>query len=165
MLAIGVGITTWSMREMRRPGRAVPALGWLPPAHDAVITREPTPVAEDAKMRAGLEAYERRDYETAARLLGRATAQGDMEIVRRLYWSSALAWKADYEAALGAMQGLRLDPLPEPWRGEALWTQYVALGGTGKQTAADSLLRGLADRDDTIGERARAVASAKPGAR
>jgi hypothetical protein len=158
-LALGVGITTWSMREMRRSGQSVPAPGWLPPARDAVVTREPTAPPTDAMMQQGLDAYERRDYEAAARFLARATAEGEMEIVRRLYWSSALAWKADYKAALGVLRDVRLDPLPEPWRGEALWTRYVALQGTSQFAAADSLLRNLTSRDDAIGERARAVVS------
>src|SRR5678815_201994 len=76
MLAIGVGITTWSMREMRHSDQALPVLGWMPPARDAVVTREPNPAPENAPMQKGMEAYERRDYETAARLLGRATMQG-----------------------------------------------------------------------------------------
>jgi hypothetical protein len=155
---LGIGYHGWRARQSAR----ALTVAWMPAPEDRVIVRDAGPTGADAPVLAGLEAYERHDLETAIRLLGAARSTDEMEIVRRIYLASACVLTGDPKAGLRALEGLRLDTLPEPWRGEALWTRYVALRRTGQGAVAEALRRELAARGDVIGRARVARPSPRP---
>jgi len=143
---------------------AKPAAVWIELPRAGVSNREVRPSAADADVERGLAAYERHDVDAAIRILGSTTASGEMDIVRRVFLASALALGGRDDSIAAARQllaDIALDDLPEPWRGEALWTQCVVLFRSGEPTTADALLRELAKRDDAVGTRARSAVATR----
>jgi hypothetical protein len=108
-------------------------------------------------LASGLRSYEGRDFESAVDLLSRATSNGLLEILRRVYLADASERTGRHAAALEALRGIPLDVLPDPWGTTGRWTMVRALRGTGRGAAADSLLRTLAAEPGATGERARSL--------
>ncbi len=109
-------------------------------------------------LRAGLEAYENRDFERAVEAL-RTAREPELDrvhqMVRDIYLGSALAGMGKYEEAVEVLREVKLQLVPDPWGCEARWALYVALRGCGQEAAADSLLRVLASEPGEVGDRAR----------
>jgi hypothetical protein len=115
-------------------------------------------VPED--LRAGLDAYQDRDFEGAIDLLTKPTLS-DLEepedAIRQIFLGSALAWDGDYSAAAEVLGAPGLELVPGKWGHEARWTLYVSLRESGRTTAASSLLQALAKEPGDVGGRARRV--------
>jgi hypothetical protein len=123
-----VAIVLLAQRPERPDPALTPMLRWLPDATSLLVGRDATSAPADA-WRDGLRSYADHDAGRAARLLERGRADGSFGVLRNVYLGSALAG----------------------------WTLYVALRGGGMAARADSVLTTLATRQDSVGERARAV--------
>ncbi len=138
--------------------------GWIIAPHDGVANRDARSDSADVLVDRGLAAYEAHDVESAIRLLSAAKAEGEMDLVRIVFLASALTWKGDAESFAIAdrlLASVAIDDLPDPWRGEALWTRAILLRQQNKASEADALLRALSSRTDGIGERARKTLDAR----
>jgi hypothetical protein len=113
------------------------------------------PPGEDDALARGLEAYAAGDVRTAIERLEAREVTGELETIRRIYLASALAWDERYAEAAALLETVSPEELPDPWSSETRWTLYVALRGSGRAGAADSLLRVMADGEGEIAERAR----------
>lgn len=138
-----------------RTTAAPPQVHWLPGSETEVITRAPWTAAPDPNVRAGVEAYARHDLAEARRLLGSSRSEGSLEVMRQLFLGSAAALDRDFAAAEDLLARLPMEQVPEPWRGEALWTLYAVFESRGARTRADSLLTLIAASPGPIAERAR----------
>jgi hypothetical protein len=138
------------------PSRGLEPAWLVNPSSILVLNRDQGGPGFDPDLRAGLEAYERRDLEGAIRSLGRVQAQGDLEPVRRVYLGSALARQRRFRGAVKVYRGLHEQEIPELLRAETRWTLFVALSGAGERTSSDSLLALLAREPGAVGDRARA---------
>ena len=109
-------------------------------------------------LRAGLDAYQRKDFENAVDFLTRPTLSDlDLpeEAIREIFLGSALAWNGDYRGAAEVLDKASLEIVPGEWGREARWTLYVSLRESGRTTAASTLLKALAKETGPLGERAR----------
>ena len=131
------------------------AVQWLPAAGNEVRLRDGAQSIADQDLASGLAAYAARDLKSAITRLERAELSGQLETIRRIYLSNALAIRGEYDKAVELLRTMGVDPLPDPWRSETLWTLYVALRATGRDASADSLLQCLVREPLEIGERAR----------
>jgi hypothetical protein len=160
-ITIGAGVfAKSSFGPAARLPTAKPAAAWIELPRVGISNREFRANGADADVQRGLEAYERRDVETAIGLLRSAVTSGEMDTVRRVFLASVLALQNRDDSNTEArhlLADVALDDLPEPWRGEALWTQCVLLSRSGEAAAADTLARELAKRDDAVGARARSA--------
>jgi hypothetical protein len=111
----------------------------------------------DEDLLAGLEAYARSDFAVASKRLSETRASGPLDVFRKVYLGSSLAWTGEYADAITVLESIPLHLVPDPWSGEARWTRYVALRGVGFNASADSLLHVLAEESGEIGERARGL--------
>ncbi len=84
--------------------------------------------------------------------------------MRLIYLGNAELQLREPRAALAALRAVDLERVPEPWRGETQWSTAAAFAGAGDERAAESVWRGLATRNDAVGERARRALAAPPGA-
>ncbi len=130
-------------------------LTWLPVTEENIRFRWAPQEGIDSILVAGLEAYETQDLERATRLLKDASAEGEMELIRKMYLGSALAWQGRYAEAVRILSEVSDPALPDPWGSEARWTLYVALRASGHESRADSLLRRLAEESGEVALRAR----------
>ena len=140
---------------IRAPERPIPA-GWLPPASDLMRIRGSGPTAEP-ELVAGLAAYARHDLPTAIAHLRTPVDDPRDDNFRKVYLGCALAASGSFREAadvLGQTVGF-IDFIPDPWSGEARWSLYIALRGSGRRASADSLRRVLAAEPGLIGDRAR----------
>jgi hypothetical protein len=128
---------------------------WLPAAASDIRLRDGAEGIADEDLAEGLAAYASRDLNEAIARLQRAELTGPLETIRRVYLGNALAMSGEHHEALELLRTITIDPLPDPWRSETLWTLYVALRASGRADSADSLLRRLALEPLEIGERAR----------
>jgi hypothetical protein len=149
-----------------RPGTPPGAFGLylLPPYSFDLQQREGPGGLSSPELKAGLEAYDKRDFKRAARLLqaaGESPLDPVDERVRGIFLGSALAWSGRYAEAVGVLRAVPTRTLPDPWSGEATWTLYVALRESGREASADSVLRTLARKPGDIGDRSRMLL--KPG--
>jgi hypothetical protein len=139
------------------PGRMPPdreATWWIP-VESQVLHNRSAARAADSSFTAGLRAYARRDAEAAVPLLEHALTNAGWEDLRRVYLASALVHASRGDAALGILQTLDVQTLPQPWRDRAQWVRFQALQDTGRHTEADSLLRSLVDATSEVGALAR----------
>ena len=134
-------------------------LGWLPDPEASVFQREVEDAVVEPTLRRALVAYRQRETRFARDLFLQANTEGVAEEVRLIYLGSTELQLGRPGAALVALQRVRLDLVPEPWRGETLWTLYVAHRLGGHREAAESLRRVLSARADSIGARASALGS------
>lgn len=129
---------------------------WLVNPSSIIVTnRDPALPVLDPDLRAGFEAYARRDLSAAIQSLGRARTDGDMELLRRVYLGSALARKGRSREALSVLRALRAEEIPGVLRNEVRWTLFVALLNAGETASAESLLTVLGKEPGEIGDRAR----------
>lgn len=133
-----------------------PLLRWLPDATSLMEGRG-TPSTPEEAWQDGLRSYADRDPGRAARLLERGRADGKLEVLRDVYLGSALAHSGQYRRAVTVLEAVPFANVPEPWLGESQWTLYVALRGASMDARADSVLASLSARQDSVGERARAL--------
>lgn len=133
-------------------GIEVPAL----PGPAGMRTLRGEPAGED--LGAGFDAYARGDLDEAARLLDAYSDSEQTDLTRRIYLGNCLVRLGRGAEAARTLEGLPLESLPEPWRGEARWTLYAALTLDGQMARADSLLATLAGETGPVAERARARA-------
>jgi len=138
-----------STRELARRS------AWLPDPEASVLQREAEDAVVEPTLRRALKAYRQRDLRFARDLLLQANTEGVAEEVRLIYLGSTELQLGRPQASLAALQRVRLDLVPEPWRGEALWSLYLSHRLGGHKEAADSLRRILSVRGDAIGARAR----------
>jgi hypothetical protein len=131
------------------------SLHWLPSASEFLRLRAGGEAGEGDELARGLEAYSAGDLRAAIERLEAGEATGPLETIRRIYLGSALAWSGRYAEAAALLETVSPQELPDPWSGETRWTLYVALRGSGRAGAADSLLRVMADGEGEIAERAR----------
>jgi len=110
---------------------------WLTTPGELVRMRSENAI--DESLRAGLEAYARRDLPAAITALRAANVSGGAEQARRLYLGHALLASGNAKEARGWLERLRLDALPEPWRAEARSSLAAAWRRTGRSRQADSL--------------------------
>ena len=130
--------------------------GWLPSSADALERRGAAPTERDAVVWRGLSAYGKHDVDHALQWLeGEPASEPGIESLRRLHLASARLLKGDAGRALQAMDGLDLDQLPHPWRGEARWLRACALSRLGRTDEARAELERLAVEPGEAGERAR----------
>lgn len=140
-------------------GREVPdrpePIWLINPASLIVANRDGSTSQLDPDLRAGFEAYARRDLDAAIRALTLARAEGEMESMRRIYLGSALVLRGEFRPAVGVLRALPANELPESLGDETSWTLFVALSRAGDTGSADSLLTLLGQRAGTVGDRAR----------
>jgi hypothetical protein len=127
---------------------------WIPVESQVLHSRSATAPA-DSSFAAGLRAYAERDAAAAIALLEAARTQEGWEDLRRVYLASALVHASQGDTALGILQGLDVQTLPQPWRDRAQWVRFQALQATGRHAEADSLLHGLIDATGEVGAMAR----------
>lgn len=129
------------------------------PSYSFDLESRDTPESQASEdLKAGLLAYDHREFRRAAELLRSVETSGLDEVnrtIRQIYLGSALAWTGRHEDAVEALEKVPLLSVPGEWGKEARWTMYVALKGSGREASADSLLRLLATKPGEIGERAR----------
>ena len=129
---------------------------WLPSMGDALERRGAAPTERDALVWRGLSAYGRHDLDHALEWLeGEPASEPGIESLRRLHLASARLLTGDARRALQAIDGMGLDPLPHPWRGEARWLRACALARLGRTDEARAELQRLALETGDAGERAR----------
>lgn len=132
-----------------------PQVHWLPGAEADVVNRASWGAAENDAVRAGVEAYARRDLEEARRILGSTRSEGALELLRRVFLGSAAALQDDFATAEEVLARIPMEDVPEPWRGEARWTLYAAYEARGARAEAESLLALIAAGPGPVSSRAR----------
>lgn len=157
-LAVCLGVVAAALLLVIWSGRQgapdVPLPHWLPTHFEKTRSRTAGAAVPNEELAAGLEAYAAQDLKRAIGMLEKAQVSEQLEMVRRIYLGSALAWSGKYAEAAAVLKAIPRT-LPDPWGSEALWTLHIALKGSGREAAADSLLRSLAEEPGEIGERAR----------
>jgi len=128
----------------------------LPAARLRGAIRTLQSTAADSAIMAGLEAYNRNDFDAARRILESTRGSASMELVRRIYLGSVLLQLGDADRARSVLSDLPEWQIPEPWKSEARWTLAMALQGSGHAHAADSLLQVLAAEEGPVADRAKA---------
>lgn len=180
---VWTAVTAWARESRWRPALALAAplalailmfwprgtdtpgsssLRWLPSASEFLRLRAGGPPDEGDELARGLEAYSVGDLRAAIERLEVREATGELETIRRIYLASALAWGERYAEAVALLETVSPEELPDPWSGETRWTLYVALRGSGRAGAADSLLRVMGDGEGEIAERARRQRESRP---
>jgi len=140
VLAVAAGVP-WLLERSERNERP---FAWLPAGAGVVQRAQGT----DPHLVAGLEAYARRDAETAARELAAARASGSAEAARRVFLASAVLRSGDHARAIELLESVNFEfDVPEPWRTEALHTLELAWRRAGRHAQAESLARELAARE------------------
>ncbi len=139
----------------RASGEARPA--WLPAAVTEGVRRAGGESPAESLVVAGVHAYDRRDLHEAERLLHAPLPDGTIEWMRRLYLANTLVALGRHSEAIPLLDAPLAERLPEPWAAEWDWTLLVALQHQGQQARADSVLERLVQRQDAVGERARAT--------
>lgn len=151
---VSAGTFMWRGQVGNR-GTALGQIDWLPSPNPVVVTRDSLPAMADQALADGLVAYRAHDAATTVRRLQDTHAGGALEQVRLLYLGNALLQLHRAPEAVAALQSLHPSMVPEPWRGEALWSLSLAWRATGETSRADSLLHTLSLQPGDIGERAR----------
>lgn len=131
-----------------------PPTYWIPSDREFVEVRSPGHTADEA-FYSGVRAYRARDIDGAIELLSGADVSGSYETLRVVYLASALTLVGAHEDALSVIDALSLARVPEPWRSEARWIQYIALVGVGETGRAGDLLLELSQLEGAIGQLAR----------
>jgi hypothetical protein len=148
--AVVVAVLSWPGRMTHDSGQT-----WWIPVESQVLHNRSAAARADSSFAAGLRAYAQRDAANAIPLLEAARAQDGWEDLRRVYLASALVHTSQGDAALGILQRLDVQTLPQPWRDRAQWVRFQALQITGRHTEADSLLHALIDATGEVGAMAR----------
>jgi len=132
----------------------------LPAFAPAPALRSET-ASRSAILSAGFAAYAHGQDEIAIENLQRVEAEGQIEIARRLYLASALAWRDRCREAAALLRGLPLRELPDPWAACGTWTLYTCAREAGLHAEAEALLRALSGEAGPDGERARQMLARK----
>lgn len=170
LAAAALVVVAGSVFLLRSPGAPTsPASrarnAWLPQGIASGARRSSLNAHADSVVTAGVAAYDRRDLAKTAEILAEPLERGGLEWVRRLYLANTLVALGRPREALPVLEVRDSEYLPEPWRGEWMWTHLVALSKCGRQASADSLLGLLRQRSDEVGARARALSDAPRDAR
>jgi hypothetical protein len=123
----------------------------------AVFPRSGDVVLPDGRLDEGLAAYNGGEFDRAVESMRDIELPGPAGVFRDIYFGSALAMTGAWEEAVGVLETVPYDLVPEPWSGEARWTFYVALRGSGCDDRAATLLREIAGGTGDVAERARAL--------
>jgi hypothetical protein len=138
------------------PGPTPPSVAWwLPATAELLELRDGHPADADSLFWEGLRAYHERDTRTAIRAFEQSRAAGGFEDLRRLYLASLHLHAGRPADTLKGLAAIPVDYLPEPWKGNAHWIEYLALDALGRDRQARQCLTDLARRADEFGERAR----------
>ncbi len=129
-------------RMIRAPHPERERFRWLSTSEGGLVSREGAQPG-DADVRAGIEAYQRRDLAQARRLLEHARANGVLEDARRVFLGNTWLALGDPARALEALRTVEWRNVPPPWREEAQWTLQLALRRVGRTAQADSVARAL----------------------
>ena len=141
-----------------RPVSHAPAGAWLPPAGQGLDPRTRGGGAEGADVWKGIAAYEAHDLTRALPLLSKArSADPGLDEMRRVYLASAYLLGDRPREAVESLEGLDLDRLPHPWRGEAWWVEADALARMGRKEDARRALQRTALEKGAAGDRARTL--------
>lgn len=155
---VAVAATVFLLRSQTGGPRGVaPAPAWLPVSVVDGERRDAGSSTAESLLVAGVQAYDHRDLATAERLLRAPREPGTLEWMRRLYLANTFVALGRDTEAIPLLEGQIAERLPEPWGGEWDWTFFVALERRGLHSRADSLLVLLEQRQDAIGDRARAM--------
>jgi hypothetical protein len=160
VIVVGGAVLLWA--ALRPAPLALEGAAWLPAPDPSILTRDSTAARIDGRILRGLEAYRNLDPATALRLLERARATGPLEQVRRVYLGNAQLLTGNPRAAIATLSDVDFTLVPEPWQSEAQWSLAEALARIGRNGAADSLRRALAERSGEVGERARRILATPP---
>ncbi len=129
---------------------------WIPQGRDVrgLATDE---VFADDELWAGINAYDSRDVGHALAYLRSTSSRGVYGDVGNVYLASALSLSRHYERALSTLGRVDEDSLPQPWRDEARWIEYIALCGIGDngREQASRILEELARVEGEVGDLAR----------
>lgn len=128
---------------------------WLPVDQPEALLRSSPPSEQAGEFLAALEAYRARDARKALELLQNARVEKDEVALRDLYLASALVLIERYTEADSVLQRLEIRTLPQPWRRQARWVQYIAFRKSAQSDRAAEILESLVDEPGDIGERAR----------
>jgi tetratricopeptide (TPR) repeat protein len=123
-------------------------------------SREVPGTAPGEDFKAGLDAYNNKEFKLAIELLQRAKDSEQTaahETIRRVYLGSAFAWNGDYEEAIEILETIPFPLVPPEWSREAHWTLYIAMKESGRDESADSLIEILSGKPGKVGERARTL--------
>ncbi len=127
---------------------------WLPVEQQEIALRSnATPAAKD--FAAAMRAYEQRDAAAAVRQLQAPLGEEGYDLLRQVYFASALALSGDPQAALDVLQALQPATLPQPWKNRSLWVRYGCLKALGREQAAQPILQKLTQESGRIGDLAR----------
>ena len=129
-------------------------VAWIPVDGEILEKRSAAGTAGE-RFWSGLEAYRERRAGDAVEELTAATVTGPYRDLRDIYLASALVNSSRFEEALGLVEALKVDDLPQPWRDEARWVRAVALMETGDTEAGIATMEQLADSGGAAGDRAR----------
>ena len=155
-VAAALAIALFSARD-RVPRRIASQMdSSLPVARLRGAIRDVQSSAADSAVLAGLDAFNRNDYDAARRILESTRGKGGMETVRRVYLGSVRLQLGDAAGARSILLGLPEQRIPEPWKSEARWTLALALAGSDHHEAADSLLQVLSAEQGPVADRAKA---------
>ena len=146
-LAAAAALTAVLTLPRLMPAPAREPQRWLPTPEAGITLREGE---TDPHFSAGLAAYARRDLKLARRELEAAKLTGGAEIARQLYLGNTLLALDEPASALTLLRRIDLLNVPEPWQEEALWSLQLAYRRTGQEMRADSLLRTLHARPDSM---------------
>lgn len=139
-----------------RPVSHTPPGPWLPPAGEGLEQRLRGGSSDEAGVWKGIAAYDARDLNRAVETLsGARPSETGLDHMRRVYLASAYLLKNRPREALTTLQGMDLETLPYPWRGEALWIQAESLSRLGRTEEAHQTLERLSSEPGAAGERAR----------
>ncbi|HEU4364269.1 MAG TPA: hypothetical protein VFT13_02270 [Candidatus Krumholzibacteria bacterium] len=147
-----------SINFLRNPRESGPGDYWIPISGEATLLRSPTNSSPSQDVTDALRAYRQRDAATAVeelRAFKVPVSDATVYTLRDLYLASALVNAAQPEEALATLETLGIESLPQPWRGHARWTYYLALMRVGRTNEAFALLGSLAQETGEIGQRAR----------
>lgn len=151
VLAVALAIVFYA-----RPVSHTPPGPWLPPAGEGLEQRLRGGSADEIDVWKGIAAYDARELNRAVEALSTAQpSDTGLDHMRRVYLASAYLLKNRPREAFTTLQGIDLEALPYPWRGEALWIQAESLSRLGQPEEAHRTLERLSSEPGAAGERAR----------
>ena len=137
--AVLLAVLLWPRSSAHAPA---PATRWLATPSAGTLMRSGDDM--DARLRAGLAAYARRDLAAAEREFTAARASDGAEQARRLYLAHVKLLRHDSRGALALLRSLEYIELPAAVSRDAVRLLAQALRAEGEAASADSLERALA---------------------
>ncbi len=123
---------------------------WIPSDRGVVSLRGSANAGLDEDFLRGVRAYDERDATTALGHFQAAKAKDAYEDLRRIYLASSLLLGGRADDALTALEGIKPETLPEPWRTDAQWISVLALLSVERREQAELLLEELSRRPSEV---------------